>query len=108
MKKRKLDGSSSSSGSASDVKQGGEAAMEDPPPTEIADILKSLSASLENKARYFFDSIFFFNQHFTAISLFKHLLDCLETMAMKNSTTLIMTSICFLSLFFFLINQTQE
>ena len=36
MKKRKLDGSSSSSGSASDVKQGGEAEMEDPPPTEIA------------------------------------------------------------------------
>ena len=86
--------------------------MEDPPPTEIVDILKSLSASLENKPRYFFDSIFFFNQHFTAISLFKHLLDCQETMEMKNSTTLIITSICFLSFFFpcffFLINETQE
>ena len=54
IKKRKLDGSSSSSGSASDVKQGGEAAMEDPPPTEIADILDSLSASVENKPRYLF------------------------------------------------------
>ena len=50
----------------------------------------------------FFDSIFFFNEHFSAISLFKHLLDSHETMEMKNSTTLIMTSICFLFLFFFL------
>ena len=54
-------------------------------------------------------SLCFLIQYFSLINIlalylslkFKHLLDSQETMEMKNSTTLIMTSICFLFLFFF-------